>query len=127
MDLMIPKAQPYFSAGADQKVMNVNNPEEKDSQTTNPVTSQLQIINPQLTLPLKPWTKKLCLGVSVITSAKTKSKVLFRLWLALAAQDKLKKSGWNWVMLSLAPESKTKNPQSMRLLQMPQMNIKYLL
>ncbi|XWS33695.1 hypothetical protein CRYUN_Cryun22dG0105000 [Craigia yunnanensis] len=42
MDFMIPKAQRY-SSGADQKVINVNNPEEKDTQTTNPVTSQLQI------------------------------------------------------------------------------------
>ena len=39
---MIPKAQLYFS-GSDQKVMNVNNPEEKGTRTTNAVTSQLQI------------------------------------------------------------------------------------
>ncbi|XWS41980.1 hypothetical protein CRYUN_Cryun17cG0129000 [Craigia yunnanensis] len=42
MDFMIPKAQPYFSC-TDQKVMNVINPEEKYTQTNNPVTNQLQI------------------------------------------------------------------------------------
>ncbi|XP_022741687.1 uncharacterized protein LOC111293178 [Durio zibethinus] len=42
MDFMIPKAQPYV-LGVDQKLMSAKNPEEKDAQTTNSVTSQLQI------------------------------------------------------------------------------------
>ncbi|XVE87221.1 hypothetical protein DITRI_Ditri18aG0098700 [Diplodiscus trichospermus] len=44
MDFMIPKSQPYLSGPYHQRVMkNVNNPEEKGIETSNPVTSQLQI------------------------------------------------------------------------------------
>ena len=73
---MIPKAQLYFS-GSDQKVMNVNNPEEKDTQTTNPVTSQLQIKSSALSSP-EALDKEVVLRRIRHHKCKTKVKSVFQ-------------------------------------------------
>ncbi|EOX91260.1 Uncharacterized protein TCM_000507 [Theobroma cacao] len=85
MDFMIPKAQPYSFSGAAHKVMNVNNPEEKETETTNPVTSQLQIKSSARSSP-EALDKEVVLRRLRHHKCKNKAKSAFQALVGSSAQ-----------------------------------------